>query len=349
MSRGRGRGARRMPITLLTLLAAGAALTLAPWPAAWVEGAFSGGLFPLTSRVLAPLVGAVPFSLTGTLLAALLAAALATLATPRGRARFGRRLLRRWLPWTVAVALLWFDLAWGLAYRRDTLAQLLRISAGPPTAAQVRVAQGRLLDVVTGTAGTPSAGRADVAAAARCVAAEVMRVTGTRVDVPRRVKQLPPGTLLRAGFSGVTSPWLLEPHVDAALPPAAKLATATHELTHAAGFAREADTDALAVLAGLHCGDPAVRYALALHALLGLAAGMTPNESGTLLAALPQRARNDVRALDAASARYRLPWLQRATTAVYGTYLRSRGVSGGMADYGRAITLVVQALTRPGG
>ncbi|MEJ2665524.1 MAG: DUF3810 family protein [Deinococcales bacterium] len=173
------------------------------------------------------------------------------------------------------------------------------------------------------------------------------QLTGTRVDVPTRVKWLPPGTLLRAGFAGVTSPWLLEPHVDAGLPPVARLATAAHELTHAAGFAREADTDAVAVLAGIRCDDPAVRYALALHALSSLAAGMAPDAAAALVKALPPRARGDLQALDSAVARYRLPWLQRATDAAYGTYLRSRGVSGGMADYGRAITLVVQALTRP--
>lgn len=331
----------------LALLALGAVLALVPWPASWVEPAFARGLFPVISHVLAPVVSAVGFSLTATLAALAIVAALATLRTRRGRARFGRRLLRAWLPWGLAVLLLGFSLVWGLAYRRDTLARLLGVPDARPSPAQVRAAQGELLAVLEGAVRSPSPGPADVRAASRCVASEVARLTGVRVAVPRRVKLLPPGTLLSAGFAGVTSPWLLEPHVDAGLPPVARLATATHELTHAAGFAREADTDALATLAGLRCPDAAVRYALALHALAGLASGMPPQAERALLGALPSRARSDLRQSDAAARRYRLAWLERAATATYGTYLKSRGVSAGMADYGRATTLVVQALTRP--
>lgn len=348
-------GARRAPCgdrarrsreaaPLLTALALGALLALVPWPAPWVEPAFSRGLFPVTSHLLAPVVGAVPFSLTFATLAALAAAALSTLATARGRSRFRCRLLRYWLPWSLAGALLGFMLVWGLAYRRSSLAALLGVPITAPTVAQVELAQQRLLAALYASADSAPPGPEDVSAAARCVAAEVQRVTGVRVAVPGRVKPLPAGSLLRAGFAGVTSPWLLEPHVDAGLPPVAMLATATHELTHAAGFAVEADTDALAVLAGLRCSDPAVRYALALHALEGLAGGMPRGAATRLTEVLPQRARGDLRAEAAASERYRLPWLQRAASAAYGTYLKGRGVSAGMADYDRATSLVVQAL-----
>jgi len=331
---------------LLTALAAGALLALVPWPRPWVEHAFSRGIFPVTSHLLAPWVGAAPFSVTLALAAALPVAALATLITATGRARFGRRLFRYWLPWAFALSLLGFTLVWGLAYRRASLASLLGVPATAPTAAQVTAAQDRLLATLAEAAASAAPGPDDVAAAARCVSAEVGRLTGVSVAVPQRVKPLPAGTLLRSGFAGVTSPWLLEPHVDAGLPDVAKLATATHELTHAAGFAGEADTDALAVLAGLRCGDPAVRYALALHALEGLAQGMPRAQTRRLLTELPQRARDDLSAAAAASARYRLPWLERAASAAYGTYLKGRGVSAGMADYGLATTLVVQALAR---
>jgi len=348
-TRGRSdgrRSCRRVGLPL-ALLALGAVLALVPWPATWVERAFSRGLFPLTSHVLAPIVSAAAFSLTGLLALAVVAALLVGLLVDRRGAGSRRRLTCVWLPWLAAVLLSGFMLTWGLAYRRDTLASLIGVPSTPPTPAQTAAAQAELLAVLRGAAASPTPDAADIAAAAECVGREVARLTGTRVDVPTRVKWLPAGTLLRAGFAGVTSPWLLEPHVDAGLPPVARLATATHELTHAAGFAREADTDAVAVLAGIRCADPAVRYALALHALSSLAAGMAPDAAAALVNALPPRARGDLQALDSAVARYRLPWLQRATDATYGTYLRSRGVRGGMADYGRAITLVVQALTRP--
>lgn len=336
----RRRSARRSTAAALVLLGLGLALALIPWPEPWVEHAFSRGLFPVTSHLLAPLVGAVPWSISGTLAALwLLAVAIAPFSA------IGRRfVVRQLLPWSAAVLVLGFMLVWGLAYRRATLVELLRLPASTPTRAELGIAQAKLLEIVRSTAGAPVPGNADVVRAGRCVEAEVARVTGTDVLVPRRVKQLPRGTLLRLGFAGVTSPWLLEPHVDAGLPPVARLATSTHELTHTAGFAREADTDALAVLAGLRCRDPSVRYALALHALDLLLAAEPPQARRRLYDALPARAQDDLRAASRAAARFRVAWLERVATSSYGTYLRSRGVTAGMADYGRAITLVVQAL-----
>ena len=339
---GSPRRGRRSTGAALGVLALGLALALIPWPQPWVERLFARGLFPVTSHVLAPWVGAVPWSVTATLAAALLLTALAALPS-----RAGRRFLRlRLLPWAVALLVLGFMLVWGLAYRRAPMATLLAVPATVPTEAEVATAQARLLSALERSADSAPPGPADIRAAGRCVASEVQRLTGSRVDVPRRVKALPAGTLLSLGFAGVTSPWLLEPHVDAGLPPVARLATATHELTHSAGFAREADTDALAVLAGVRCGDPAVRYALALHGLDLLLASLPHAGQQRLLDSLPRRALEDLRAASAAAARYRVPWLQRAATATYGTYLKSRGVQAGMADYGRATTLVVQALAR---
>jgi energy-coupling factor transporter transmembrane protein EcfT len=343
-SRYRVRRRRRRfgTVPALLLLALGIALAVIPWPEAFVETTFARGLFPVTSHVLAPLVGAVPWSLTATLALALVVVGVASLPGAAGR-RFLRRAL---LPWSAALLVVGFMLVWGLAYRRATLAQLLGLPPGPVTTAEIATARARLLAVVRSTEASAPPRAADVAAAGRCVAREVERVTGSRVDVPSRVKLLPAGTLLRFGFAGVTSPWLLEPHVDAGLPAVARLATATHELTHTAGFAREADTDALAVLAGLRCNDPAVRYALAVHGIDLLLTALPPGDARALVAALPERALQDLRAASEAAVRYRVPWLQRAATATYGTYLRSRGVSAGMGDYGRATTLVVKALAR---
>ncbi|MEJ2287534.1 MAG: DUF3810 family protein [Deinococcales bacterium] len=329
-------------VLALVVLAAGIALAVIPWPEPFIEARFARGLFPVTSHVLAPVVGTVPWSLTLTLVLALVAAVLISLVTRAGR-RFLRRAL---LPWAAALLVFGFMLVWGLAYRRATLAQLLDLPPGTVTEGELSTARARLLAVLRSSADSPAPSAADVAAAGRCVEREVERLTGSRVAVPSRVKLLPPGTLLRFGFAGVTSPWLLEPHVDAGLPPVTRLATATHELTHAAGFAREADTDALAVLAGLRCNDPTVRYALAVHGIDLLLVALPQKSAQRLLAGLPGRTLQDLRAASEAAARYRVPWLQRAATATYGTYLKSRGVTAGMADYGRATTLVVRALAR---
>ena len=75
---------------------------------------------------------------------------------------------------------------------------------------------------------------------------------------------MPPGTLLTFGYAGIASPFTLEANLDGGLTSVSKVAVAAHELTHTAGFAREADTDFLSALAGLRADDPYARYAVAL-------------------------------------------------------------------------------------
>ncbi len=327
---------------VLATLASAVALLVVPWPGAWVEAIFGRGLMVASSHLLAPTVGRVPWSVSGILLALAAVALAAALAS-----RAGRSALRRRLPGILVGLLLSFSLVWGLGYRRAPLAQLLALPPGAPDAADVRAAADTLIGVLRETASAspgPSEAATSEARAAACIAAEVRRLGGANVAVPPIAKPLPPGSLLALGFGGVTSPWLLEPHVDAALPPAARLATAAHEMAHAAGFAREADTDALAVLAGLRCGDAGVRYAVALHAVSGLLAGTPRPQRDALAARLPQRARADLEALAVAARRYRSDWASRAATRVYDAYLKGRGVRAGMADYDRATDLVVRAL-----
>ncbi len=315
-------------------------LAVAPWPTALIERLYARGLYPLLSRALAPLVDATGVSLTLSLLAAWVLVSLGTLASRRVRRRFVPNVLAAMLG--LAVSFLWM---WGLAYRREPLQALLGLGDEPITSAQAAAAVDALLpDLASPRAGTT---RDRVAAAGRCVESEVARVSHAFVPVPRRVRTLPPGALLAFGFSGITSPWLHEPHVDGGLPQVAFVATAAHELAHAAGFAREADTDALAVLAGLSCDDPGVRYALALHAV-ELIAGAVPADARTpLLERLPDAARTDLDAIAAAAARYRVGPLAGGAARVYGGYLKSQGVQAGMADYDRATALVIRALASP--
>lgn len=248
--------------------------------------------------------------------------------------------------WVAAVLVLSFVAVWGLAYRRQTLAELWHLPNATLGPEGVAAARSELLRVITETAASPAPTLEDEAAASDCVASAAGSLSGTEVAVPRRVKRLPPGTLLRFGFAGVTSPWLLEPHLDAGLSPVAALATATHELTHAAGFAREADTDALAVLAGIDCPRAAVRYALALHAYAGVLAGTPPAQRQVLMDALPPRARADLQEAADVAARYRIGWLSRGAGALYDGYLRSQGVTAGLADYDGATALVLRELAQ---
>ena len=337
------------------LLVLSSVLLLAP--ASWVESVWMAGAWPVWPALTARLHALVPIPLTLPLLALV---PLALLAWALRKPPRWRRSLLALLGWAALLALA-FVPTWGAAYRRAPLAETLGLPAAGADAAALLDALERLVARLQADAPPQAlAGQVDtttlasaVAAAARCVQATDAAVSGRSVAVPQRVRPLPAGVLLRSGYAGISLPWLLEPHVDAALPPAAYLAVAAHELTHAAGWAREADTDALSVLAGLGCDHAWVRYASALHGLQVVVVSLRPllDEQGpgrerleAALAALPSAARADRAALADAIRSWHDPALARVVTTVYDGYLRSQGVEAGVADYHAAGALLGAAM-----
>jgi hypothetical protein len=343
------------------LVASSLALSAALAPTTVVE-AWALDVFPRWASVTAWAFERATVSVTSVLFVLVtLAIALAVAWAPR------RRRLRRAVLLVVTVASSFgatFVAAWGAAYYRAPLADLLDLDPGGADVASLEAALARVVGVVHAAAPatplatrTASARAATIAEAARCAADADEWVTGRRVPAPTGVRLLPEGSALRAGYGGITLPWLLEPHVDAALPGAAFVATALHEITHALGWAREADTDALAVLAGLACDDADVRYATALHAVrllaVAIAAATDADDpararAAAAIGAMPAVAHADRLALADAVTRHRDPLTAVAVTRVYDTYLRTQGVAAGVADYGLAGGVVAVALSRCG-
>ncbi|MFU8888178.1 MAG: DUF3810 family protein [Trueperaceae bacterium] len=361
--RGRcvGRPTRRSRIVPWALLAglAAAWAALRMLPAGWIDGPWAAGVLPPLSAASAAWIDASPVSLT--LVGAI--AWLVVVAIVATRPTLARASRLAWALVLVTALGPTFELAWGLGYRRTPLEAQLALGAAAPTAEPTWAALDRLLEVAIVSAPTTSdavaldtAWRDDAfAAAAACVAAAdafVLR-RGAPLRLPERVRSLPAGLLLAGGFAGFQSPWWREPHLDGGLPPVAATSVALHELAHAAGWAREAETDALATLAGLACAEPDVRFAAALHALLlvraelARVAGDDPAWRARLDAAwarLPAVAGEAWAASRAASERYRSTTAERAAAAVYDGYLRTQGVEAGIADYGRAGVLLLNAL-----
>ncbi|MFO7544771.1 MAG: DUF3810 family protein [Trueperaceae bacterium] len=348
--------------TILATFALAAAVQFAPWPARWIDTGFVGGVQPLVRSVTVPLVDALRGSVSAATV--LLAAALLTAALVWGPR--ARSVAARGLGVLLALAALAFPLAFGLGYRATDVATLLGLPDGPPPAEVVALAETYALDALreasTATTSEPAGDANPFQAASRCVAsfAAVVRSSnhGTGVGtsnpsyaagvvrLPGRVKTVPAGTLLRFGFAGFVSPWLLEPHVDAGLPPTAALAVGLHELAHSAGFAPEADAEAVGLLAGLRCDDARVRYAASLRLASALAAAMPADRRANYLANWPERARDDADASAQAAARWRSPRLAAGAARAYDAYLRSQGSREGMRDYDRGTVLVVHLLGR---
>lgn len=348
------------------LVAAGLTLQFAPWPGAWVDGLYLAGWFPRWQRLATGLTGRTDVSLSLALLGALLTvlaacAAWGLAARPGGQGGVrARRALPLLAAWSVGVLTAWFPLGFGLAYRGGNLAAAAAALPTPDPA----VVRGWLLEYLATAAaaldGAASTSDADArVAAADCVNAtaaalrrELLPATAPARDAApapaARVKELPAGTLLRLGYAGVVSPWLLEPHVDAGLPPVARLGVALHELAHVAGFAQEAEAEAVAHLAGITCDNPNVRYAAAVRLAGGVAAGMDPAATARFVDAWPARAVADTEAAARAAARFEAPLLKGGANAVYDAYLRAQGGADGLAGYGRGTRLGLRLLHRAG-
>lgn len=355
---GRKRRAAPWFGTFVGLLASALAIQFAPWPAKWIDAGFLGAVQPLVRSVTAPLVDAVGGSLTAA--ASLLGLALFAAALIWGRR--SRMAALRAFGLLVGLTALAFPLTFGLGYRATDLAGRLGLPAGAPDVAARTYAEAFAVDVLRDARLAVSVERSGgvdpIPAASRCVAsfAEAVRMPATGavsdpvedVRLPRRVKAVPAGTLLRFGFAGFISPGLLEPHVDAGLPPTAALAVALHELAHAAGFAPEADAEAVGILAGLRCEDPRVRYAAALRLASGLAAALPSERRAAYLTTWPESAVEDAENAAQAAARWRDERLAPVAARAYDAYLRSQGSREGMRDYDRGTALVVHALFRGG-
>jgi hypothetical protein len=358
---GAARRGRVVAPWLALVLVIAAWLALRAVPTAWIEARWLTDWLPWASRVSAAAIDAVPLSLTA--LSAAIVALGVGLGVWSGRRR-GQR--HRWV-WVAAAVLTLgpaFEWSWGMAYRRSPLEVRLALPTASPKEAALWAAFDRLAAYAHADApddlgrlarDAPWWTNALVAGSA-CVAEIDVYVSQRPVPLrlPTAVRRLPAGTLLSGGFSGVQAPWWREPHVDGGLPPAAALATGLHEVAHAAGWAGEAETDAIAMLAGLACDDADVRFATALHALQLVRAelrrlphpGPDAQELAARWAALPEAAHVAWEAAaDAVRAHRRAP-VQRAAEATYGVYLRSHGVEAGMADYGRASVLLVAAFRR---
>ncbi len=246
-----------------------------------------------------------------------------------------------------------FLLTWGLNYNRLALEDVLALSDYQASQEDLEALSEYLLNIMQQTQ-LEAAARisADVDTALQAgrtsLQTVIWELTDQRVTLPTQPKYTLPGLLMRSGNAiGVVSPWLLEAHVDGALPAPFALMVSLHEFVHLAGYAGEADADFLAVVAGLRADNPLMRYSAALTLFRSLAWRLPQTSYRELYDRLPQQARADLSERRAVSARYRMPhWFQSAQIRVYDSYLRSQGVEAGIADYGRMVNWLTQAYAR---
>ena len=325
------------------------ALWLAPVPPHAVERWYSRGAYPAWQRAATVIGNFVPVALFDLLLAGAAAAIVVTMVRAR-RARSMARGVERVL-FTLAIAAVWFQLAWGLNYRRVPIAETLalRVDAAPAgalerfaraAAAETAAAAG---DLDRGAPFTPARMMAELSSG---FARAQQRVGLTSLARAGRPKHSLFNPYFRwAAIDGLTNPFIPETIVVTGLTPAEAYATVAHEWAHLAGYASEDEANFVGWLACLEAGGGA-RYNAWLFALTK-AAGAAPRAQGRAWIALAgPRAAEDLAAI-----RERLlsssPAVRRAASGAYDRFLRANRVESGIDSYDEVLKLMLAAA--PGG
>jgi hypothetical protein len=357
----------------LALIGAGLAIQGAAsrHPAA-VESLYSRALYPQLAGLLGCLTGFLPFSLGEAGLAALglgLLLLLLRLVREAGR--------RRAVPWgelgrllsggliAGGVTYLAFLFFWGLNYQRQPFGRSAGLETAPAPVAELRslcreLVEGAdelreglaedergVLRLPDGTAGA----RSRTEAGFRRLA-DLYPVLGGRCS---RVKPVLASPLLaRLGITGIYCPFTGEPNLNTTLPDPEVPFSASHEVAHQRGFAREDEANYLGYLACRLHPDADFRYsgvlAASLYALDELRRA-DPQAAAPLETLRSPAVRRDIEALAAWAARYRGA-LGRASVRINDAYLRSQGQREGVRSYGRMVDLLLaerRVRSRPSG
>ena len=316
-----------------------------PPPAAWLDRVYGSSVYPAIAGVLVPLTGSAALPVTPILLAVLLVWLVLSVALNKRRRETS---VWHWL-WrgavTAATLYALFIVLWGANYGKTPVETRLGLSLTPPTPAEALALANNMSILLRQDAGAPEAWTTDLDAGLQSLRGLVEGIEQRPVTLPRFVKHTPPGFLIFTGrATGITIPWTLEAYIDRALPYPVALGTALHETAHVAGYAGEAEADFLAALAGLTANNRSVRYGAALLVFLRAGQVLPPERYAALYKALPARAQADITAYSLAYRRYSAPNLVTLLQArFYDTYLRTQGVGAGIADYDRALTLLLAA------
>jgi hypothetical protein len=335
---------------------AGLLVLSAPWPSAFVDVAYSGGVYRWLQSMLTTISNLTPWTWFDLIVAVAIGLTIRRVVLLVRDARAGgwlaagaqgaRRLLR-----AGGLALLIFLLFWGLNYRRTPMMTTLS-PAGPPAAATVDDLRQLATDAASLAARTRPAARRqlqsyeDVArslplpfdAALKRLGHPPLVVTGR----PKYTVFTPFFT--RAGVNGMVDPFALESLVHPDLLPFERPFVLAHEWAHLAGFADEAEASAIGWSACMG-GDQSMVHSAAMYLLVETSAALPRSVWRDVLKATDVGVQEDLRALQA---RWQLiqPTVQATSFKVYDEYLKANRVEDGVRSYSRALQLILLPVLR---
>jgi hypothetical protein len=353
----RKQSARRDVWLAIVLIAVALGLWLAPIPTDQIEREYSTGVYLALQRLLTPLGNAVPVALFDVMLGVVILALIVKIVmrvrqvrqTPRGKP--WRRTLRgaSWIALdfaaTAALVLIWFSLAWGANYRRTPLRERLDFD-------RARVTREAAIEM-TRTSVRELNRLHPIAHSRPWPTLEALPVTlgGAFADVQNAIGQpalavagRPKSTVMQAWFQwaaidGMTDPFFLETLVNSDALPIERPFIVTHEWSHLAGFAHEAEAN---FLGWVICqrADTQAQYSAWLSLYFHLAGGLAPADRRAIDADLQDGPRRDMNAI---IARYQrsAPRVRVVAWRMYDQYLKANRVTEGIASYDAVVTLIL--------
>lgn len=321
----------------------------APWPAPFIEQAYSRSAYPAWQQVGTSLSNLTGWALLDPLIVLAALGLGWQIARPLRRAASGARSrTAASASLTVVTALaglaLLFLGSWGLNYRRQPLIRQLDHEPARIDVASVR----SLADTAVRALNTlhPRAHASGWADGEQLVAEMRPAFTATlgRLGLPAGVVAgRPKRTVLgayfeAAGVAGFTNPLALDVIVTPAALPMERPALLLHEWGHLAGLAHEAEAGFFGWAAGM-AGTDQMRYSAWLDLLPRLAAALPRPDAREVMRGLDEGPRADYRAIDERLRRIN-PTVQRAAWSGYERFLEANRVTSGLRSYDEVVGIV---------
>ena len=332
------------------LVAAAAALALAPLPRPLVERWYSRAIYPACQRLLTSTSNAAPFALFDLLLMAIVSWLVWRLAgdvasrRSIGWMRAALRAVLRVLTTAAAVYLV-FLATWGLNYQRVALTEKLEFDARLVSADRARDLADVAVDRVNALYGAAhAAGPALDMASLASAFADAERALGVEHPAtPARPKHSLLNPYFRAAaVDGMTDPFLLETLVVSDLLPFERPLVVAHEWGHLAGFADEGEANFVGWLTCVR-GSRDLQYSGWLFLYSEMAGGLRRGDRSAVGARLASGPRDDLRAIADRIRGHVSPTVSAAGWRVYDRYLKANRVEAGAASYAEVVRLILGA------
>lgn len=319
----------------------------------FVESWYSLGIYPITSSLMRMGLGFLPFSL-GDILYAVLILMLLRWIFRRFRQKF--RNPKRWGLETLAVLSLiyaCFNIFWGFNYYRLPLHQSLEIENDYSTEELATLTQ-RLIER-SNEIHLSITGNDSIKVEVPYSKSELLEMTPkgyenlehtfpelnyNKVSLKRSIYSLP---LTYMGFNGYLNPLTNEGQVNTIIVPFKIPSTASHELGHQLGYAKENEANFLACLSTMNHPDEYFRYSgytFALSHCLSELYFREPELTDSLMQTLNYGIRLNYMEVREFWERHQNP-MEPVFMYTYNSFLRANNQPGGMKSYSYVVALLV--------